>query len=120
MQPIYLDGEAGTLDECYAVVNRYVELLPKSLTDEPGYEILPGVQQLIERLRDHPDAVQGLGTGNVEAGGRVKLRHGGISDFFPFGGFDREPGILGPKLDRMCQVVFSPVDDNSPAPFCSR
>lgn len=88
-------GREFSMDECYAVVSRYVELLPKSLTDEPGYEILPGVQALIERLRDHPDAVQGLGTGNVEAGGRVKLERGGISDFFPFGGFACDHPIRG-------------------------
>jgi phosphoglycolate phosphatase-like HAD superfamily hydrolase len=47
--------------------------------------VLPGIEQALRRERQ--GAVIGLLTGNVRAGAEIKLRHYGLWDYFPFGGF---------------------------------
>jgi phosphoglycolate phosphatase-like HAD superfamily hydrolase len=48
--------------------------------------VLPGVVELLERLRAREVAL-GLLTGNVRAGARIKLGHFGLFERFAFGGF---------------------------------
>ena len=49
--------------------------------------MLPGVVELLLRLRDREDVLVGLLTGNVRDGARVKLGHFGLYEHFPFGGY---------------------------------
>jgi phosphoglycolate phosphatase-like HAD superfamily hydrolase len=49
--------------------------------------VLPGVVDLLERLRGRDDVALGLLTGNVRAGARIKLGHFGLFERFAFGGF---------------------------------
>jgi phosphoglycolate phosphatase-like HAD superfamily hydrolase len=46
-----------------------------------------GVETLLQRLNDDPDATVSLGTGNFRGSARLKLRHYGIVQHFRFGGF---------------------------------
>lgn len=62
----------------------YLSCLPQALAERHG-EVLPGVVEALRRERR--EAAVGLLTGNVRAGAEVKLRHFGLWDFFPFGGF---------------------------------
>jgi phosphoglycolate phosphatase len=48
---------------------------------------LSGVMDFVHYLSGLPDAVVGLGTGNLEKGARVKLDPTGLNPYFPFGGF---------------------------------
>lgn len=73
----------GELD---AIVERYLEHLPKTLADRP-YRVLPGVQQLLDSLHVRQDVVLGLATGNFEPAAWQKLRRGGLDRYFSFGGF---------------------------------
>jgi phosphoglycolate phosphatase-like HAD superfamily hydrolase len=67
-------------------LNQYVNLLAHELPRCPGY-VLPGIQELLQRLRKRPDVVLALLTGNVERGARLKLEHYGLWHFFEFGAF---------------------------------
>ena len=71
-----------------ANVNRlrdaYLAHLPETLRRIPG-TVLPGIETALRRERQ--GAVIGLLTGNVRAGAQIKLRHYGLWDHFPFGGF---------------------------------
>ena len=64
----------------------YVDRLPLSLSRSRG-RILPGIQQLLERLKSQPCIVLALLTGNLQEGARLKLQHYGLWDFFEFGAF---------------------------------
>lgn len=61
----------------------YLERLPEQLTKSRG-QPCPGVTDVLPRLEHH---VLGLLTGNVRRGAEAKLRHYGLWDYFPFGGF---------------------------------
>lgn len=69
-----------------AFLGKYVEYLPAELEETAG-EVLPGVSELLEHIRDHPEVEQGLLTGNVREGAEHKLRYYGIWDYFSVGGF---------------------------------
>src|SRR5213595_2171877 len=64
----------------------YIDGLPLSLSRSRG-RVLPGIQQLLERLKRQPYIVLALLTGNLQQGARLKLQHYGLWDFFEFGAF---------------------------------
>ena len=65
---------------------RYVELLPRELALCAG-RVLPGIKDLLRRLRERPQNVLALLTGNLERGAKAKLGYYGLWDFFEFGAF---------------------------------
>ena len=85
-----------------AFLDLYVEYLARELPQRKG-TILPGVEELLGRLRARSRNVLALLTGNVERGAKLKLSHYGIWDFFEFGAFaDDHPdrNELGPFAQR--------------------
>ncbi|NTV51960.1 MAG: HAD hydrolase-like protein [Candidatus Firestonebacteria bacterium] len=75
-------------EEMRRVFDRYLELLPAELAAPGGkFRVLEGIQPFLEKYSLRGDILIGLGTGNLEAGARLKLEHGGIADFFKFGGY---------------------------------
>ena len=85
-----------------AFLDLYLEFLAKELPLRAG-RVLPGVPELLQRLRDRPQNVLALLTGNLERGAELKLSHYGIWDFFEFGAFaDDHPNRneLGPFAQR--------------------
>jgi phosphoglycolate phosphatase-like HAD superfamily hydrolase len=49
--------------------------------------LLPGIVALLERLKDRPDCVLALLTGNLARGAEIKLSHYGVWHYFGFGAF---------------------------------
>jgi phosphoglycolate phosphatase-like HAD superfamily hydrolase len=68
---------------CDALLARYVEHLHAEIHG-PGYEVLPGVVDVLETLRERR-ALIALCTGNVVEGARLKLARGGLDRFFEWG-----------------------------------
>jgi phosphoglycolate phosphatase len=64
----------------------YFRRLPGSLKANSGL-VLPGVIDLLERLKTEPEATLAVGTGNFKAGARMKLRHYGLDHYFAAGGY---------------------------------
>lgn len=64
----------------------YFRRLPGSLQANTG-RVLPGVFDLLERLKPDSGATLALGTGNFRGGARLKLRHYGLDSYFTTGGF---------------------------------
>jgi len=62
----------------------YLSHLPAMLHRMRG-SVLPGIENALRR--DRREAVVGLLTGNIKAGAEIKLRHFGLWNYFPFGGF---------------------------------
>jgi len=76
--------EAEEIDSLGAA---YTILLEEELRDAPGFEVMPGVLDLLERLRRFETAHLGLATGNLEKASELKLRRGDLASYFDFGGF---------------------------------
>ncbi len=64
----------------------YLERLERSL-ERQGMQLLPGVEELLERLAARDDIVLALLTGNWEPGARTKLSRFDLNRFFAFGAF---------------------------------
>jgi phosphoglycolate phosphatase len=69
-----------------AFLDSYVHFLSSELPRRQG-KLLPGVLELLAKLKSRKHLVLGLLTGNVSRGARLKLEHYGVWHFFEFGAF---------------------------------
>ena len=76
----------ATHENVSAFLDSYVHFLSLELPRRKG-TLLPGVLELLERLKSRPHVVLALLTGNVSRGARLKLEHYGVWHFFEFGAF---------------------------------
>lgn len=90
-----------TLEEMEQCFDRYLNLL-KIEVDSPNFQILPGVKPLLKSLSQHSCCLLGLGTGNLEKGAEIKLKHSNLWDYFQFGGFGSDSEDR-PELLRIAQ-----------------
>src|ERR1700720_265969 len=87
-----------THENVSAFLDSYVHFLSQELPRRKG-TLLPGVLELLERLKSRPHLVLALLTGNVSRGAQLKLEHYGVWHFFEFGAFaddHRDRNRLGP------------------------
>jgi phosphoglycolate phosphatase-like HAD superfamily hydrolase len=105
------------IDPTPANVDRFAEaylaLLPDRLERVRG-EVCPGVPALLPRLAANPAVRVGLLTGNVRRGAEVKLRHYGLWEHFPFGGFgdgrESRDDVARAAVAAAAEHVGGPVD----------
>jgi phosphoglycolate phosphatase len=76
----------GTAEERAKAIGCYLKHLPDAVTESDGYRVMPGVEELLDRLIDG-GRLLGLVTGNVEAAAHIKLARAGLNRFFSFGGY---------------------------------
>jgi phosphoglycolate phosphatase-like HAD superfamily hydrolase len=91
----------------------YLQALPEAVRGSPGYRVLPGVPELLDRLCSSGHLL-GITTGNIEGAAHVKLARADLNRFFSFGGYgsdssdrteltaraiERAGRILGRSLD---------------------
>ena len=67
-------------------LDTYVHFLSLELPRRTG-NLLPGVLELLNKLKQRPHLILGLLTGNVSRGAQLKLEHYGVWHFFEFGAF---------------------------------
>jgi phosphoglycolate phosphatase-like HAD superfamily hydrolase len=83
--------DAGRADDAASidrVLGRYLERLVDEVARAEGYAVFPGVLPVLDALARLPGrCAVGLGTGNLEAGAKIKLARGGLDGRFAFGGF---------------------------------
>jgi len=92
----------------------YLDRLSRAL-DRRGMRLLPGVEEMLERLAAREDVVLALLTGNWEPGARAKLSRFDLNRFFGFGAFgcdgvdrsDLPPVALG-RAERVVGRRFQP------------
>lgn len=72
--------------ELAAAMGHYLRHLSAAVDEADGYRVMPGVEELLERLVDDGHLL-GLTTGNVEAAAHIKLARAGLNRFFSFGGY---------------------------------
>ncbi|MBI3885315.1 MAG: haloacid dehalogenase-like hydrolase [Opitutae bacterium] len=105
-----------TPESIHTYLEAYLESLHAEVTARPG-RVLPGILQLLELLHARPDVAQGLLTGNLHRGARIKLEHYRVWHYFAFGAFgDDSPARndLGPHAVRRARerhaVEFAPAN----------
>ena len=72
--------------ELAAAIGRYLRHLSDAIDESEGYRVMPGIEELLERLVDAGHLL-GLTTGNIEAAAHIKLARAGLNRFFSFGGY---------------------------------
>jgi phosphoglycolate phosphatase len=75
-----------TNENVSAFLDGYVHFLSLELPRRKG-KLLPGILELLEKLRARPSVVLALLTGNISRGAQLKLEHYGVWHFFEFGAF---------------------------------
>lgn len=88
----------STPENLAAFLDSYVHFLSLELPQRAG-TLLPGVLELLEKLKARPQVVLALLTGNVSRGAKLKLEHYGVWHFFEFGAFaddHHDRNALGP------------------------
>jgi phosphoglycolate phosphatase len=76
----------ATPENIAAFLDGYVHFLSLELPRRKGH-LLPGVLELLEKLKTRKHVVLALLTGNVSRGAQLKLEHYGVWHFFEFGAF---------------------------------
>src|SRR5215216_4805892 len=108
----------ATNENVSAFLDSYVHFLSLELPRRKG-KLLPGVLELLERLKSRRHVVLALLTGNVSRGAQLKLDHYGVWHFFEFGAFaddHRDRNRLGPfararaKEKHGCEFSASEID----------
>lgn len=80
-------GRPHSAADVERILALYLAVLEEEVARADRYRLHAGVAAALDRAEAEPDCALGLGTGNVEAGARVKLRRVAIADRFRFGGF---------------------------------
>lgn len=81
-----LNRRAGS-EEYKKVEEAYSRFMAETLHQAPRFRLMPGVEELLNRLHERKAGTLGLATGNFETTAYLKLERAGIREFFQFGGF---------------------------------
>jgi len=73
--------------------------LRQTVEESTGYEVLPGVNELLRQLIDG-GYLLGIVTGNVEAAAHIKLHRANLNRFFSYGGYGSDADERG-KVTRI-------------------
>lgn len=79
-------GREGTPEERARAIGCYLKHLPDAIAESDGYQVMTGIEELLDRLIDAGHLL-GLVTGNIEAAAHIKLSRAGLNRFFSFGGY---------------------------------
>jgi phosphoglycolate phosphatase len=69
------------------VLERYLRVLAEEVAVAPIYRVHDGVVSLLDQVSGIDGVAVGLGTGNMEAGARIKLERVALNSYFAFGGY---------------------------------
>ena len=64
----------------------YLDALPEEVASSPGYRVLPGVLDLLPRMRDE-GVLLGITSGNLTGAAHIKIARADLNRFFCFGGY---------------------------------
>ncbi|MEE2779924.1 MAG: HAD family hydrolase [Myxococcota bacterium] len=113
-------GEVASEAAVEGIMSSYLTVLEEEVRLAHDYRTHPGVVEVLEAVSGLSGVAVGLGTGNIEAGARVKLERVGLNGYFSFGGYgsdsadrveliragaQRGAGLLNRPLSE-CRVVI--------------
>ena len=109
-------GQTASAENIHVLLEAYLAMLPEELLKRPG-RVLPGISELLELFHGRGDVAQGLLTGNLHQGARLKLEHYKVWHYFEFGAFGNDSPLrneLGPHALRRARerhgVEFAAAD----------
>jgi phosphoglycolate phosphatase len=106
-------GREGTDQERAAAIAAYLDKLGEAVEESTGYEIKPGIEELLPRLAGE-GVLLGIVTGNVESAAHLKLARGNLDRYFSFGGYGSDSSdrtvLTARAIERGGEVVGSPLD----------
>lgn len=79
-------GIDATPENAAALLDSYLHHLHLRMGRHEG-RVLPGMLEVLDRLKQQPACVLALLTGNLSRGAEIKLSHYGVWDYFAFGAF---------------------------------
>jgi phosphoglycolate phosphatase len=79
-------GREGTDQERAAAIAAYLDHLGRAVEESEGYEVKPGIEELLPRLI-REGVLLGIVTGNIESAAHLKLARGDLNRYFSFGGY---------------------------------
>lgn len=80
-------AQSVTAERIDALLDAYLRSLAAEVSASRGYQVLPGVNEILLRLPGRGPCALGLGTGNIRAGATIKLQRAALDQHFDFGGF---------------------------------
>ena len=92
-----LDKNNVSKDKIPEIISTMIEDFKKEDLSESV--LLPGVLEILERLKSHDEIIVGIVTGNVEEIAFTKLRHFNIHEFFLAGGYGHSSTIRAELID---------------------
>ncbi len=77
------DPDDGIID---IIVGEYLSRLERTINN-PDYRVIDGAKEFVQKIHYSKRNIQGLATGNLEMGAKIKLKPSGLLKYFKFGGF---------------------------------
>jgi phosphoglycolate phosphatase len=106
-------GREGTEQERAGAIAAYLGKLGDAVEESSGYEIKPGIEELLPRLAAE-GVLLGIVTGNIEAAADLKLARGNLDRYFSFGGYGSDSSdrteLTARAVERGGEVAGSPLD----------
>ena len=106
-------GRDGSEAERAAAIAAYLGHLEAAVEESSGYEVMPGIEELLPRLAA-AGILLGIVTGNIESAAHIKLARGDLNRFFAFGGFGSDSSdrteLTKRALERGGTVDGAPLD----------
>jgi len=109
-------GREGGQEERAKAIGCYLKHLPDAVAGSQGYRVMPGIEELLDRLIDS-GLLLGLVTGNIEAAAHIKLARANLNRFFGFGGYGSDSAdrteVTKAALDRGALVSGGTLADGA-------
>jgi phosphoglycolate phosphatase len=106
-------GRDGAETELAEAIGCYLGHLGDAVAESEGYVVMPGIEELLERLAGE-GVLLGIVTGNIEPAARIKLARGDLDRFFRFGGYGSDSHdrteLTRRALERGAEVAGKPLD----------
>jgi len=106
-------GRDGSDRERAAAIAGYLSHLQEAVGESSGYRVMPGIEDLLERLAGE-GILLGIVTGNIESAAHIKLARANLNRYFAFGGYGSDSRdrteLTKRALERGATVSGSPLD----------
>jgi phosphoglycolate phosphatase len=106
-------GRDGSAEERAQAMAKYLSYLEDAVAESAGYEVKPGIAELLPRLRSE-GVLQGIVSGNIEPAARIKLARGDLDRYFTFGGYGSDARdrteVTEKALERGGEAAGHPLD----------
>lgn len=109
-------GHDPSFENVARFLDGYVQALATRLPQRrPFGSVLAGIAEILEAIHRRADLAQGLLTGNIRRGARLKLEHYEVFHYFEFGAFadddedrNRLPPFAKGRAESLFRVGFAP------------